>query len=198
MSNNKITICRFRNADKYLKDEDFDLLISMGWNGEQHATERARFNFLADYRDVSPVSFDKYGHELLEAPNMVADLIRFARDDVDGLECYGIKILAHCQAGQSRSTAMLLIFLVAFWREHAHDPTGEFDDKWKGELVRDAISDVYGSRGKHCQPNWYLLAIADQLMNTNILGECRSQGRRLKTSRRDLTMIFTRRGKWKH
>ena len=173
-----ITIYRWRDADKHMDKTDYDVLISIGWKGENHCTKRASNNFIGDVRDVTPLSC-RGDHQalLVDAPNMVVDLIRFGRtfnpmhrkDGTAMIFEESTNIISHCQAGVSRSTACALIFLVA---------AGWFAD--------DAIKYVYDSRGSKCQPNWYFLAIADRLMNTNILGTCQAQGRKLKSTRRDL------------
>ena len=162
-----ITICRWRSADKFLAEHKYDFLISAGWRGVKHCTLRAKHNYIVDVRDVTPLH-SRGDHEalLVDAPNAVVGAIRFGREHAgDG----PFDLLSHCHLGVSRSTALALVFLVA-----------------RGISEHDAIHAVYSSRGDKCKPNWYFLTIADQLMGTNILGACRAQGRRLKSTRRDL------------
>jgi predicted protein tyrosine phosphatase len=164
----KITICGWRDADRLMEESEYDVLISIGNEGKRHCSSRVEHNFIADVSDVHPLCHknDKKAM-LIDIPQTVVKLIKFAR----GLDPEPLNVISHCRAGSCRSTASALIFMVA-----------------RGMDQEKAVDMVYSSRGETCAPNWYFLAIADRLMETNILGTCQSQGRKLKSSRRDLKL----------
>lgn len=165
-----ITICRLVDADRLLADYPYDILISLGHKGSEHCNLRAEHNFIDSCRDLTPLAHrDDYEELASTIPTLVKNLIQFARTTKFNLRYHSL--LSHCKKGQSRSAAAAIIFLVA-----------------SGVPENKAIKVVYESRGNKCHPNWYMLSIADQLMSTNILGNCRLGKRTLKTTRRDMKL----------
>ena len=159
----RLTISSLRRADWHLRRKRYDALVSIGYKGVEHCTERAKRNLLLDFYDVTPVSH-RHRDELPTVENVV-ELIRFSQS----LECKS-SVLFHCKQGRSRSTASAIIALLA--REAPEEK---------------ACNMVYEAAPR-ATPNWFLLSIADQLLGTNVLGYCRSTGRKLKAARRDITL----------
>lgn len=150
-------------ADTKLEKRDYTALISIGIKGEEHCSLKTGNNLYLDMWDVTPLCLRR--RRELPPVSEIVKLIEWAQglanDDY---------VLCHCKQGASRSTACAVIAYQAF-----------------GYTDETAVSLMYSDAAR-AQPNWYILSVADQLLGRNALGLIRASGRRLKTTRRDVTL----------
>ena len=159
-----VTISDLYSADNILKTGNYDALLSIGMpDGKRFCSESAPNTLRIGIYDVTPTVIDRKTKKwrLNDLPP-TDDIIRI----VDwGKALTDEMVLVHCHRGKSRSTAAGLIICVA-----------------SGMSENEAVEHIHKNR-KQATPNWYILAVADQLMNTNILGEWKNRGYNVKRCR---------------
>ena len=166
-----ITISSLRRADAHLATGKFDALLSIsGPDKDKHCTRRTGNDLLLKLWDTTPVVKSR---RPLPTAGDVVKIIRWAQALPEDA-----RVLVHCAAGRSRSTAAAAIVLASGNSE------GENWAWWYSESVMEA---VYEAAPK-ATPNWYLLAMADELLGTNMLGYCRHNERPLKKTKRDVRL----------
>ena len=156
-----VTICSLKRADAHLAASNFDALLSIGApGGTENCVRRTPNNLLLNFWDMCP-NVDR--KKALPPTTDIVAMIRWAKalnnDDL---------VLVHCKQGRSRSTASAIILYLA-----------------QGASEEDAVRWTFDVAPRS-QPNWYLLTVADQLLQTNVLGFMRENGWALKKTRKDI------------
>lgn len=165
-----IIVSSLKDADQKLEAAEnsglpFTHLLSIGKpGGTEHCLKRTGNDLLIDFWDTTPTSMKR--RMCLPPVQIVSEIIEW------GLQIpHKAKLLVHCKQGRSRSTACSIVIGVAMGME-----------------IPEIVHDIY-SNNKKATPNWYILSVADQLMETNILGYIRDQKLPLKSSRREVKHI---------
>ena len=144
-------IASLRFADKFMATGEWTSLVSIGHpNGTENCVLRAPHSLVLNMWDDAP-----YWRRVRGLPRGedVLRLITFAREIHPGE-----RLLLHCKAGRSRSTASAMIVMAA---------RGLSEEYCLAALLRN---------GRKATPNGWLLKLADALLDTSLFAAAKEAG----------------------